>query len=124
LILVLEGRLAQLEEQAQALEPEILALQKAFQEVESEENRLETSQALARDTYVSLSRKAIEASIAAQDTTGDVRLASRATPSFRPVSPRKTLNTLAAGALGLLVGIVAALALEYWRKGQQDAQPS
>jgi hypothetical protein len=26
-----------------------------------------------------------------------------------------------AGALGLLVGIVAALAIEYWRKGQQEA---
>ena len=68
---------------------------------------------------MSLSRKATEAGIAAQDTTGDVRLASRATPSTDPVSPRKTLNTLIAGALGLLVGCVAALAIEYWRKGQQ-----
>jgi uncharacterized protein involved in exopolysaccharide biosynthesis len=124
LIVVLEGRLVQLEEKARALEPEILALQEASQEARTEQDRLSRAQSLARDTFLSLSRKAAEARVAAQDTTGDVRLASRATPSDRPVSPRKTLNTLAAGALGLMVGIVAALAIEYWRSGQQDAPSS
>jgi capsular polysaccharide biosynthesis protein len=124
LIPVLEERLVLLQEQAQALEPEILDLQKAFQEVQAEESRLQIAQKLANDTFVSLSRKATEAGIAAQDTTGDVRLASRATPSRDPVSPRKTLNTLIAGALGLVVGIVVVLAIEYWRKGQQEAEAS
>jgi uncharacterized protein involved in exopolysaccharide biosynthesis len=124
LIVVLEGRLVQLEEQAQALEPEILALQEASQEARTEQDRLSRAHSLARDTFLSLSRKATEARIAAQDKTGEVRLASRATPSDRPVSPRKTLNTLAAGVLGLMVGIVAALAIEYWRSGQQDAPSS
>ena len=110
LIQVLENRLVLLEERAQDLEPDILTLQAAYQEVQTEEERLKTAQELARDTFVSLSRKATEARIAAQDTTGDVRLASRATPLDDPVSPRKTLNTLGAGVLGLLIGS-AALAL-------------
>jgi uncharacterized protein involved in exopolysaccharide biosynthesis len=65
---------------------------------------------------VSLARKAAEARIAAQDETGEVRLASRATPPDQPVSPQKTLNTLVGGALGLLVGVLAALGIEYWRR--------
>ena len=65
---------------------------------------------------MSLSRKAAEARIAAQDETGEVRLASRAAAPTRPTSPRKTLNTLVGGALGLLVGILAALGIEYWRR--------
>ena len=121
LIRVLEERLIQTQERAQALEPEILALQRARQEAQTELDRLSRAQMLAYEAFESLARKAAEARIAAQDTTGDVRLASRATPPSNPVSPRKMLNTLVAGVLGLLVGIVAALALEYWRKGQQEA---
>jgi len=123
LIRALEERLAQTQAQAQALEPEILALQKARQEAQTELDRLSRAQVLAYEAFESLARKASEARVAAQDTTGDVRLASRATPPSDPVSPRKTLNTAVAGALGLLVGIVAALAIEYWRKGRQEVSP-
>jgi uncharacterized protein involved in exopolysaccharide biosynthesis len=124
LIAALEDRLITLQEQALAHEPEILSLQQRHQEAQTELDRLTRDQTLARDTFTSLSRKADEAEIAAQATTGDVRLASRATPSDKPVSPRKTLNTLAAGVCGLLVGCVAALALEYWRQGQHAAPSS
>jgi len=123
LIRALEGRLAQTQAQAQGLEPEILALQQARQEAKTELDRLTRAQMLAYEAYESLARKAAEARIAVQDTTGEVRLASRATPPSDPVSPRKTLNTVVAGALGLLVGIVAALAIEYWRKGRQELSP-
>jgi uncharacterized protein involved in exopolysaccharide biosynthesis len=124
LIAALEDRLVALQEQALAHEPEILSLQQRHQEAQTELDRLTRDQTLARDTFTSLSRKADEAKIAARATTGDVRLASRATPLDRPVSPRKTLNTLAAGVCGLLIGCVAALAIEYWRQGQQAAPSS
>jgi uncharacterized protein involved in exopolysaccharide biosynthesis len=123
LIVAIEGRLAQAEAQAQALEPEILALQQARQEAQTELDRLSRAQMLAYEAFESLARKATEARVAAQDTIGDVRLASRATPPSDPVSPRKALNTAVAGALGLLIGIAAALATEYWRKGWQEASP-
>jgi uncharacterized protein involved in exopolysaccharide biosynthesis len=116
LISVLEERLAQVRAQAQDREPEILALQTAHQEAQTEQDRLSRAQLIASDTLVSLARKAAEARIAAQDETGEVRLASRATPPDQPVAPRKTLNTLVGSASGLLVGVLAALGIEYWRR--------
>jgi uncharacterized protein involved in exopolysaccharide biosynthesis len=118
LMVALEGRLAQLEAEAQALEPEILALQEAYQQARVDQDRLQRAESLARDTYDSLARKAAEARIAAQDTTGEVRLASRATPLDDPIAPRKALNTVGAGVIGLLVAIVAVIAVDYWRRGQ------
>lgn len=120
LVEVLESRLAKLHEQADALEPTILFTQEVYQAARAEQDRLTTARDLAYETYLTLSHKAAETRIEAEDATGDVRLASRATPIYRPVSPRKTLNTLAAGAAGLLLGIVAALAIEYWRQGKQE----
>jgi uncharacterized protein involved in exopolysaccharide biosynthesis len=117
LIVALEDRLAQAQTRAQELEPEILALQGAHQEAQTELDRLSHAQRLAYEAFQTLARKAAEARIAAQDTTGDARLASRAAPPTRPVAPRKVLYTAVAGAVGLLVGIAAALAIEFWRKG-------
>jgi uncharacterized protein involved in exopolysaccharide biosynthesis len=121
LIPALEDRLAQAEAQALALEPEILAMQSARQESQTELDRLARAQMLAYEAFETLARKATEARVAAQDTIGDVRLASRAAPPINPVAPRKTVNTLVAGALGLLVGVVAAFIIEYWRKGRREA---
>ena len=121
LVEVLESRLAKLHDQAADLEPTILFAQKVYQEVRAEQDRLTTARDLAYETYVTLSRKAAEARVEAQDETGDALLASRATPVYDPVSPRKALNTLVAGAVGLLLGIVAALAIEYWRQGKREA---
>ena len=120
LIQVLEGRQVVLAREAQALEPDMLALQEQLAAVQIQEERLRTAKELARDTHVTLSRKVTEARIAAQDTMGDVRLASLATPPTDAVSPRKLLNVAVAGALGLIVGVLAAFAIEYWQRGQPE----
>jgi len=122
LIRVLENRLVLLEQEAQDLEPDILATQERLQEVKTQEERLTTAKNLALDTFTALSRKVTEAGIAAQDTTGDVRLASRATVPENPVSPRKLMNAAIAGVLGLMVGVLAAFAIEYWRQGRPEAE--
>jgi uncharacterized protein involved in exopolysaccharide biosynthesis len=124
LIRVLEGRLVLLEQEAQSLEPDILGLQERLQEVMTREERLTTAKKLTLDTFTALSRKVTEASIAAQDTTGDVRLASHATVPQDPVSPRKLLNAAIAGLLGLIVGVLAAFAIDYWRQGRSEADPT
>jgi uncharacterized protein involved in exopolysaccharide biosynthesis len=118
LIVVLGNRLVTLQAQAAGLEPRILTAQQAYQDAQAEQERLTMARELAYETFDSLSRKAAEVRIEAQDTTGDVRIASHALPVPNPVAPRKTLNTLIAGAVGLLVGVVAALAIEYWKQGQ------
>jgi uncharacterized protein involved in exopolysaccharide biosynthesis len=120
LIGVLEGKQSVLEREARALEPDILDLQERLQRVQVTEKRLETVQELARDTFVALSRKVTEARIAAQDNTGEARLASLATPPAEPISPRELLNVAVAGALGLIIGVLLAFAVEYWRRGRPN----
>lgn len=119
LIQVLDGRQVVLEREAQALEPDILALQEQLAEAQTQGERLQMVKELAQETYVTLSNKVTEARIAAQDTTGDVRLASRASPPQNAISPRKQLNVSVAGAVGLIVGVLAAFAVEYWQRGQR-----
>jgi uncharacterized protein involved in exopolysaccharide biosynthesis len=115
----LQAKLVVLEDEGEALEPDILALQEALQRAQTEEDRLELARNVAQETYMTLARKVAEMRIAAEDETGDVRLASRASVPDRPVAPRKLLNTAVAGALGLFVGVFAAFAIEYWRSGKE-----
>ena len=120
LIQALENKLVVLDLEGQALEPDLLDLQKQIQKVSTERDRLQRTANLARETYLALARKVAEVQISAQDTVSSVRLASKAYAPDRPVSPKKLLNTAIAGALGLLIGIVGALGLEYWRQGQGE----
>jgi uncharacterized protein involved in exopolysaccharide biosynthesis len=122
LVKVLESKEAVLAQEALAMEPDILELQMDLESVRVQEDRLRTVKEMARETFVSLSRKATEARIAAQDSTGQVRLASRATPSTEPASPRRLFNTAIGGVLGLLVGILSAYAIEFWQRGQSRAE--
>lgn len=118
LVSALENKQATLENETKALEPDILKLQEKVQQVQVEEDRLVTARTLAQETFETLSRKVAEARIEAQNTVGDVRIASQALAPSRPVSPRKALNTAIGGAFGLIVGIAGALAIEYWQRGR------
>jgi len=114
LVATLGARGEQIEAQVAALEPQILGLQQRLQEVQTEEDRLTRARDVARETYLTLARKVEEVRIAAEDTSGEVRLASRAAVPEVPVSPRKLLNTAVAGMLGLMVGVFGAFAAEWW----------
>ncbi|MBU0702441.1 MAG: hypothetical protein KKC18_01055, partial [Chloroflexi bacterium] len=109
-----------IEAQVAALEPQILALQQQVEAARAEESRLSRAQRVAQETQVTLARKVEEARIAAEDATGEVRLASQAGVPRKPVGPRKMLNTAVAGALGLMVGVFGAFALEWWRGDEED----
>jgi len=69
---------------------------------------------------MTLAHKVEEARIAVEDATGDVRLVSQAAAPERPVGPRKMLNTAVAGALGLMIGVFGAFALEWWRESEEN----
>ena len=124
-MLVYTGQLEHDEQESEArlteLEPQILALQQKVQEMDSRANRLIQDQDVARGTYLTLARKVAEARIAVQDTSGEVQLASRAAVPQTPVSPRRLLNTAVAGALGLMVGVFGAFAMEWWREEKASA---
>jgi len=112
---ILEARGEEVATQVTALEPHILDLQQQLQESRVEESDLVRTRDVAQETYVTVARKVEEARIAAEDTTGEVRLASQAAAPDRPVSPRKRLNTAVAGMMGLMLGVFGAFAVEWWR---------
>jgi len=116
----LETQSDELEAKTTGVEPKLLHLQGELQKFTTEQDRLVRARDVARDTYTTLARKVDEARIAAQDESGEVRLASYAAVPTEPVSPKKKLNTVVAGALGLLLGVFGAFAIEYWR---QEAPP-
>ena len=122
LIRAAEDKLVVLQKEAESLEPEILRLQESLAQARAEEEQRKLARDVAQETVLTLSRKVAEARIAAQDATGEVRLASRAVTPDRPASPRKMLNTAIGGALGLLLGVLGAFAIEYWRGGQSEAR--
>ena len=79
---------------------------------------------MARETYVTMARKVEEVRIAAADTSGEVRLASQAAVPESPVGPRKKINTAVAGALGLMLGVFGAFAVEWWRGDEETGAKS
>lgn len=120
----LREKLSALDIGSAQLEPEILRLQGEIEALNVETDRLTRARNVARDTYTTLARKVDEARIAAQDESGEVRLASYAAVPTEPVSPRKMLNTAVAGTLGLFVGVFGAFAVEYWRQETPVGGPS
>ena len=122
LVRALQDKLVALEQGAKSLEPDILRLQESLARANAQEEQLTLARDVAQETVLTLSRKVAEAQIAAQDTTGEVRLASYAVSPDQPVSPRRVLNTAIAGMLGLFVGVLAAFAVEYWRGGRSETQ--
>jgi uncharacterized protein involved in exopolysaccharide biosynthesis len=120
LVTSLEAKLSALDAEIAQLEPEILRLQGEIQVLNTEADRLDRGRDVARDTYTTLARKVNEARIAAQDESGEVRLASHAAVPTEPVSPRKLLNTAVAGMLGLMLGVFGAFAIEWWQGEEMD----
>ncbi len=120
LVLTIETWESKIEVRVAALESQILALQQQIQETRVEEDRLIRDRDVARETQMTLAHKVEEARIAAEDATGDVRLVSQAAVPEEPVGPRKMLNTAVAGALGLMVGVFGAFAVEWWRESGED----
>ena len=106
----------EVKQQADALPTEIKALQGQIQEAKTEDARLTRQRDLAQSVYTTLAQKVGETRIAAQDTLGRMRLASAASVPDRPLSAKRLANTALAAALGLLAGVMAAFAIEYFKQ--------
>jgi succinoglycan biosynthesis transport protein ExoP len=122
LITALEAKQSSADEAVTRLKGEVSALQSELADRQGELDQLLRDRQVAQDTYLTLSNKSQEAGIQAQDNTGDVaRVGSRAAVPKEPASPRKLLNTVVAGALGLMAGVFGAFFIEYWRQGAPAA---
>jgi uncharacterized protein involved in exopolysaccharide biosynthesis len=117
-----EDELTELETEIASLPEEILQLQKQIQEVRTEESRLITDMDLAREAFLSLSRKLEETQILSQSAEGDARLASSAAPPIEPASPRKLFNTALAGVLGLMLGVFGVFFMEYMKQEEESEE--
>jgi uncharacterized protein involved in exopolysaccharide biosynthesis len=114
----LEAKSAEIETRLAELEPEILALQQAIEQVRIERERLDQAQILASETYETVARKVDEARVAAQEERGMLQVGSYAAVPRDAVSPRKMLNTVVGGALGAFVAAIGVLLIAFWqRKG-------
>jgi uncharacterized protein involved in exopolysaccharide biosynthesis len=112
----IEGRQTDVKKQADSLPTEIKALQGQIQEANAESARLTRQRDLAQTVYTTLAQKVGETRIAAQDTSGRVRLASAAAVPDEPAGAKRLTSTALAAALGLFVGVVAAFAIEYFKQ--------
>jgi succinoglycan biosynthesis transport protein ExoP len=115
LVSTLQAKSSEIDERLAELGPQILALQQQLEEINAESNRLTRARELARDTYMTLARKLEEARISAQEENGVLQVGSHAAVPERPVGPRKMFNAAVAGALGLMLGVFGAFAVEWWR---------
>ncbi len=112
----LQAKLSIVEARLTTLEPEILTLQKAWQEAVIEKQRLERNRLVAEETYLSLARKAQEEQIIAQDTQSGLRLLSRASEPTEAESRRTLLATVLAGAAGFALSALYVLAKAWWQQ--------
>jgi uncharacterized protein involved in exopolysaccharide biosynthesis len=117
----LEAKSAALDERLAALAPEILRLQGAIKAVDFEGDRLSRDLQVTRETYMTLASKVEEVRITAQDEAGEVQWISRAAVPPFPVSPRKRMNTLIGGFVGLGLGVFMAFFVEYWQTSREPA---
>jgi uncharacterized protein involved in exopolysaccharide biosynthesis len=119
LVAILEAKSSEIDGRLAELEPQTLALQERLQEITAASERLVNARDLASETYATLSRKLEEARISAQEENGVLQVGSYAAIPEDPASPRKLLNTVVAGALGLMLGVCVALA-PHWLRGDEE----
>lgn len=71
---------------------------------------------VAQEIYVMLAKRHEEARISEVMQPTDVQVIDVAAAPIKPISPRKTLNVVVGGILGLLIGLGVAFVLEYMNK--------
>jgi succinoglycan biosynthesis transport protein ExoP len=112
-------------EQAQPpndLAERISALEAALEAQQAQDRELRAARNIAWDNYEAVQRKLAEVTLATQITDSEVRFASHAIIPDDPISPRRLLNTVIGGALGFMLAVVGAFAVEYWQGSAPAAE--
>jgi succinoglycan biosynthesis transport protein ExoP len=116
LISTLQAKSTEIDAKLAQLEPQILALQRDLQAINVESDQLTRTRDLARETYVTLTRKLEEARITAQETNGMLQAGSYASEPEKPAGPLRLLSMAVAGMLGLMIGVFGAFFVEFWQQ--------
>jgi uncharacterized protein involved in exopolysaccharide biosynthesis len=112
----LAARVASIEAEITPLQADIASMQAELANKQQQLDQLTRERDVTAETYMTLSRKVQETQL--DIVNKQVKVASQATAPVRPVSPQRLLNTILAGALGLLIGVFGVFVMEWWRKGQ------
>ncbi len=91
----------------------LTALQAELEQEKAKELQLTQVRDAAWTTYTSLSNKVRELKVEDAVLTSEARQAFEAAPRSKPSGPRRTVNTAVAAALGAVVGVFAAFAVDY-----------
>jgi len=100
---------------------EALALTAQLEAEQARQRELTQARDLTWETFTTVARKAEEARIATASGNGEVSLASRASVPTEKVGPKRALNTALAGAVGLMLSVFGALAMNWWRNDKADS---
>ncbi len=100
------------------LTDKLAELQSRLEAERARQKELENARNLAWDTYQTLSRKLAEQEVAKRAPEYEVKFATRALPPTRPVQPKRLMNTVIAGVLGLMLGVMGAFFAEYWNESE------
>jgi capsular exopolysaccharide synthesis family protein len=123
LIAALESRRKTIQEGTYVqLEQEANQLQAQLEQENAKKQELTRARDLAWSTYTTLSNKVAEVGIAAQSKGSVVRLAVPAIAPRSPVAPKKSVNTLLGGVVGLMLGVGAAFLFEYLKNTVSSAE--
>lgn len=125
---LIQDRLKILEEQVAEFETSIQEIEKtkkkiaAFEELSEAERQFQTSlllnsSVIERELYNDLTAQ-INSLQERLNGCNDFFIINYAELPTSPIKPRKALNIIIAGVLGLFVGIFAAFFLEFWQKGK------
>ncbi len=105
-----------------SLDANIMLLEAELEAENAQRQELQQARDLAWDTYQTLARKQAEVEITSEVTGTEVRLAASAVPPEKPVNPRKWQNAAVAGALGLMLGVFGAFAVEWWQGDDRETR--
>ncbi len=115
LIATIDSQQAQIEEDLDALPPQILVLQEEKQSIEAELNSLMQKQNLLNETVSVLSRKVEEERIASQNVDSGIRLVSKAAVPEEPENSSTLVSIILAAIIGGMLSVGYVFARDWWQ---------
>jgi succinoglycan biosynthesis transport protein ExoP len=117
-----DAEILQLKKNIKNLNEEVGGLKKQLAEQELIQTRLTRNMDTAKSTFEILSKKGEETKISSAIKATTIQVSVPAiTPEF-PIKPKKRLNVMIAGIMGLLASTMMAFFMEYWEKNKSNLE--
>jgi len=116
------AEILQLKENIKNLNKEVSGLKKQLAEQELIQTRLARNVDTARNTYEILSKKGEETKISSAIKATTIQISVPAIAPEFPIKPKKRLNVMIAGVVGLLASMMMAFFIEFLEKNKENPQ--